>query len=389
MSRTRRATTPAESNGQEPGVATTPRRTALLAPGLRVVELGESVATAVCGRFLGRLGASVTRVLVTGEAGTLDFLGPRIGDGADERSAIGEWLRHGKALSEVDVESSDGRAHLDALIADADVVLVAGTTAQWSERGISLAHVRRLAASAVLGHVTPWGDTGPYSHLRSGELVAQAAGGLLNLLGRAEREPVRLGGHPMQSVTGLLALDGVLIGLFRRQSTGEGASFAISELEATAHLEWKIASSHQAGRPRERRGDEGGGPLVAQTKDGHFGLFFTPPNWPAVKELIDDVRLDDERFADTRGRATYQNELARIVNETTRSQSKTDLYHRAQARGIPAGHVATMSDLLESPQYRSRQAFQQIEIDGIGVGSIPDVPWQVLSASSTDEGGVV
>jgi crotonobetainyl-CoA:carnitine CoA-transferase CaiB-like acyl-CoA transferase len=369
-------------------MATTFRRTALLPADLRVVELGESIATAVCGRFLERLGLSVTRVLPAGETGVLDLLSPRIGEGADERSAISEWLRHGKTLAELDVDSNDGKARLDALIADADVVLVTGTTAQWSERGISLAHVRHLAASAVLGHVTPWGDTGPYSHLRGGELVAQAAGGLLNLLGRADREPVRLGGHPMQSVTGLLALDGVLIGLFRKQSTGEGSSFAISEFEATAHLEWKIASSHQAGRPRERRGDEGGGPLVADTKDGHFGLFFTPPNWPAVKELIGDPRLEDERFADTRGRATHQQELARIVNETTRSQSKTDLYHRAQARGIPAGHVATMTDLLDSAQYRSREAFQQIEIDGIGVGRIPDAPWQVLSASIAHEGGV-
>jgi crotonobetainyl-CoA:carnitine CoA-transferase CaiB-like acyl-CoA transferase len=355
------------------------RRTALLPETTTVVEIGESVPTAVCGRYLERLGARVTRVLPGDAPPVLDCLPPQIGGGDQTRSAVAEWLRHGKSLRDISLDDAEGRAELDDLVRSADVVLIAGTTAEWASRGLSLEHVRTVASGAVTGQITPWGDEGARSTLRGGELLAQAAGGLMNLVGRSDREPVRMGGHPMQSAAGLLALDGVMIGLFHRQNTGQGSFFATSEFESTAHVEWKIASAVQSGRARERRGDEGGGPVVVQTRDGHFGFFFVPRNWSAVKAIVGDPRLDDERFSTPAGRAANATEYEAIMAKALGSMSKKDLYHRAQELNIPAGYVATMTDLLESPQYRSRAFFETIEIPGVGVGEIPDAPWQVFT----------
>jgi len=359
------------------------RHTALLPASTKVLELGESVATATAGRYLERLGAKVTRVLPLGVRSELADLGPMIGEGESERSAVAEWLHQNKSLTELDLSRGEGRLHLDELLRESDVVLIAGTSAEWDLCGMTVAHVREVAAHAVVGHVTHWGDSGPYSRLRGGELVAQAAGGLMNLIGVLDREPVRLGGRAMQAAAGLAALDGVMIGLFRRQNTGEGAYFTTSEFEAVAHLEWKIASQTQAGRRRELRGEEGGGPVVVRARDGHFALFFTPRNWGEVKELIGDHRLDDARFSDRAARVEHEDELVAIVEETTRTLAKRALYHRAQALGIPAGYVATMTDLLGSPQARARDLFRSVEIEGIGVGQIPDAPWQVLTSDDT------
>ncbi|MGY2032587.1 CoA transferase [Nocardia gipuzkoensis] len=72
-------------------------------------------------------------------------------------------------------------------------------------------------------------------------------------------------------------------------------------------------------------------------------------------------RLDEDRFKDPAARAQHQAELAAVIEETTRTLSKMDLYHRALVRGIPAGHVATMTDLLTSPQARPRRRFNDDE----------------------------
>lgn len=61
-------------------------------------------------------------------------------------------------------------------------------------------------------------------------------------------------------------------------------------------------------------------------------------------------RLDEDRFKDPAARARHQAELAAVIEETTRTLSKMDLYYRALVRGISAGHVATMTNLLTSPQ---------------------------------------
>ena len=120
--------------------------------------------------------------------------------------------------------------------------------------------------------------------------------------------------------------------------------------------------------------------MVVQTDDGHFAFFFVPRNWEDVKTVVGDPRLDDEQFATDAGRAAHQDELAAIIEDTSRTQSKKDLYYRAQALGIPAGHVATMTDLLESPQYRAREFFDKLDIKDRRQGEIPSVPWQILTA---------
>jgi len=358
-----------------------PRPTATLPGPLTVVELGESLATAVCGRFLGKLGADVTRVLPAGIASQLEDLGPHLGQGETATSAVAAWLRHGKnTIDDAEV------GHVQALIRKADVILIAGTSAEWDAVGLSIDSIHAAAPSAVIGHVTTWADSGPYADLRGGELQLQAMGGFMNLIGVIEREPVRLGGYPIQAATGLLVLDGVMIGLFRRQTTGQGARFSSSVFESAVYLEWKIAGFVQAGRRKELRGEEGGGPATVRCRDGFFALFFVPANWEDVKKLIGDPRLDDDRFATFQDRAAHAKELAAIVEETTITRSKKDLYYAAQALNIPAGHVATMTDLLASPQYRARNMFETITVDGIGTGEIPGAPWQIITADEIEGG---
>jgi CoA:oxalate CoA-transferase len=360
------------------------RVTGLLPTSFSVVELGESLSTAICGRLLSRLGAQVTRVMPTGATSPLDALPPFIGEGTQQRSAVAESLHQDKRLFEIALPDREAIAeHLRG----ADVVLIAGTSAGWAAEGLRVEDVHALAPTAVVGQITRWGDGGDHADLHGGELQLQAMSGFMNLIGVMDREPLRLGGYPMQSIAALLALDGVMIGLFRRQATGEGARFTTSEFEAAAHAEWKIATFAQAGMRKELRGNDGGGPMVVRCLDGHFALFFVPHNWDAVKRVIGDSRLDDARFATPADRLQHKAELLVLVEETTSLLSKTDLYRRAQGAGIPAGHVATMSDLLSSEQYHAREFFEPVRIAEVGVGVLPSAPWQVHGVEDLDQRG--
>ncbi|MHA7274381.1 CoA transferase [Arthrobacter sp. TMT4-20] len=368
---------PAPSGPQPSSVGKTPRQTALLPNTLKVVELGETVATALCGRFLLKLGAEVTRVLPTDTSSGIIGLGPTAGVG--ERPAITEWLNPGKVLTELDFADTHDRQRLEQVLREADVVLVAGTSRQWDQIGLSIDEIDELAHHAVIGRITPWGDSGPYSELLGGELQYQAVSGFMRLMGESDQEPVRLGGYPMQAIAGLLALDGVMIGLFARESTGEGSRFSTSEFEASAHAEWKIATTVQAGFPKEVRGEDKGS-VVVRCRDGHFALFYIPSNWDAVKAVIGDPRLDDESFATPRSRELNRIRLIEVIEETTISMSKIDLYYATQRHNIPAGYVATMTDLLSSPQYISRNFFERVDGDDARPGVIPNVPWQVFTS---------
>jgi crotonobetainyl-CoA:carnitine CoA-transferase CaiB-like acyl-CoA transferase len=342
-----------------------------------VVELGESVSTAICGRFLSKLGAQVTQVSLAGLPPVLDQSGPCVGDGSHRTSTLGVWLRDGKSRVDVDLDDPTSRRNLDELVRSADVILIAGTAAEWAARGLAPDRLEQLAPTAIIGRISPWGESGEFAGLPSSELALQAASGFMRLIGDLDHEPLRLGGHPLQSIAALLALDGVMIGLFARESTGQGARFTTSEFEAAAHAEWKIATFSQAGLRRELRGEDNGA-LVLRCCDGHFAAFYIPRDWGVMKEIIGDSRLDDEAFDTPQGRIQNQARLVALIEETTRTMSKKDLYHATQARGIPAGYVATVTDLFASPQYASRSFFEPVEVPGVGAGLLPDASWQVF-----------
>jgi len=347
------------------GAARAPRNSALLPGNLQVVELGESVSTAICGRLLFKLGARVTQVAVAGGAHLLDQSGPFVGDDAQRASTLGLWLRDGKTHVDVDLDDETARENLYDRLRSADVILVAGTAAEWGAYSLSVDRLEELAPTAIIGRISPWGESEEAAGLPSSELALQAASGFMRLIGDLDHEPVRLGGHPLQSIAALLALDGVMIGLFARERTGRGARFTTSEFEAAAHAEWKIATFSQAGLRRELRGEDNGA-QVLRCRDGHFAAFYRPQDWGAMKEILGDSRLDDEAFDTSQGRIENQARLVTLIEETTKTMSKKDLYHATQAHGIPAGYVATVTDLLESPQYVSRGFFESIEVPGVG-----------------------
>jgi crotonobetainyl-CoA:carnitine CoA-transferase CaiB-like acyl-CoA transferase len=120
--------------------------------------------------------------------------------------------------------------------------------------------------------------------------------------------------------------------LVRQGKPATGQRIELSDLEAIAFLEWKGPVYYQASGALVPRGKENG-PLVLPCADGHFAFFYSPPDWPAIVEMFGSLpALADERFATPAGR-------------------KHELYHMAQARGVPAGAVETIADLRVSPQY--------------------------------------
>jgi crotonobetainyl-CoA:carnitine CoA-transferase CaiB-like acyl-CoA transferase len=75
--------------------------------------------------------------------------------------------------------------------------------------------------------------------------------------------------------------------------------------------------------------------------------------------------------------------LRQIFEAWTAPRTKLDIYHTAQAYGIPVGMVADVADLVDSPQYTHRQFFDTIEHPVIGPGTYPGLPCTLDGARPT------
>jgi crotonobetainyl-CoA:carnitine CoA-transferase CaiB-like acyl-CoA transferase len=352
----------------------------LLATDIPVIELGESLAGSYCGTLLRHLGARVSKIEAP-EGSPLRSLPPFVAsDATGGPSAPYVALTAGKEILRAELSSDSTRTAVGEVL-DADgMVIMSGPRAAWRELGYDPGEMLARFPRALIGRVTLFGEEGPYTDLVGGELQVQALGGLMNMVGEPPREPLRLGGYPAQYATGLALFSGFGLAQFRRSAVGRGSEFATSVLETVANIEWKGAVSYQDSGEIVTRGSDGA-PAILRAQDGFVAFFYRPNDWPKVVAIMQDTRLEADQFASQALRNANRRALLSILNECAGHMSKRDFYHKTQSAGMTTGYMATMSDLLESPQYTAREFFADVQVDGKNA-KLPGPPWRIVSTDA-------
>jgi crotonobetainyl-CoA:carnitine CoA-transferase CaiB-like acyl-CoA transferase len=192
-----------------------------LATGLRVIEIGESIAAAVVGMVLADQGADVAMVEPPG------------GSRLRAAPAFTMWAR-GKRSVPLDLRTAGGQEGLAALAAAADVAVVALEPATADALRVSAPHLTAHNDALVHCEITGFGRGHPLSHVAGHEAVVAARAG------RAHEFSVLLGGtrpaFPAVPVAthgaAMLALQGVFAALRERELTGRGQRVETSLLRA-------------------------------------------------------------------------------------------------------------------------------------------------------------
>jgi alpha-methylacyl-CoA racemase len=265
-----------------PGDATTrvPEPAAPLAD-IRVVELGGIGPTPFAGLMLAELGADVVRVDRPGE---------------DNPLALAAGLRRSRPSIAVDLKTPEGRAVVQRLVDEADV-LVEGYRPGVAER-LGLGPQESLARNPRLVHarMTGWGQTGPWAQRAGHDITYAAVSGTLHALGPAARPvaPVPVlgdfAGGSMYLVVGVLAA------LIARGTTGRGQVVDAAMVDGAAHLFTMVHGLLGAGAWRDEREAnllDGGAPFYAvyECADGRFvAVGALEP--PFFAELVDGLGVE-------------------------------------------------------------------------------------------------
>ena len=267
-----------------------------------------------------------------------------------EDSLLFAYLNTGKLGVTLDIFSATGRALAGQLIGNVDVLLDGLGHGELERAGFPAAVLSGCAPGLILTTVEDFG-AGPYEQFRAPELVTLALGGLLNMVGQPDAEPIRLGGHQSQFSTGLSAFTGTLAALFERDRSGIGQRVEVTGQETIAYLAWKASIYYQRTGKVQRRGAEESPWFVAKCADGFVAFTYQDRSWPDLVDILGDARLRAETFATSELRARNREEIKHITEEWTADRLKEDIYHHLQGRGIPVGMVTNVADVRTSPQY--------------------------------------
>jgi crotonobetainyl-CoA:carnitine CoA-transferase CaiB-like acyl-CoA transferase len=92
---------------------------------------------------------------------------------------------------------------------------------------------------------------------------------------------------------------------------------------------------------------------------------------------MEEPRLAEEKFKTRASRSENVDELDALILPWTLEHTKEEIYHRAQAAGLPFGPVRTPAEVLASEHHRARGFVRTVTDPDLGTFEAPGMPFRI------------
>jgi crotonobetainyl-CoA:carnitine CoA-transferase CaiB-like acyl-CoA transferase len=234
---------------------------------LGVVELGDGLPAAWCGRQFAAWGADVA-VVEPPDGSPLRRAVPNVADGEGRPvSLLWEYVAANKRSVRCDLDDEQSRRRLRSMIERADVFVTDWRPERLVAAGLDYASLSATTPDLVMLSITPFGNSGPYADFAASDLVIQALSGILSLSGRPGCMPLKLPANILPYGCGVSAFVAAMAALHERRSSGAGQLVEVACVEAVASLVLTLRAQY-LGEPFPRRA--GVATVFLPCSDGHI-----------------------------------------------------------------------------------------------------------------------
>jgi crotonobetainyl-CoA:carnitine CoA-transferase CaiB-like acyl-CoA transferase len=363
--------------GAGPGTAVRPhadQRTALPLEGITVVDFTQVYMGPSATQMLGDFGADVIKVERPG-AGDLSRNSIPDPDGQDNPIFLS--INRNKRSISIDTRTAEGVHIVHDLVRDADVVVSNFRAGVMDRIGFGYERLREINPRIIWAQGTGFGDRGPYKHKGGQDVIAQAYSGVM---WRRESPETPLSVYPTtlcDYTTGMHLMQGILMALIARNTTGEGQRVDVTMYDSMLHMQMQEACQ-QLNRGREV--NWAAMPLsgVFATTDGAVcmvGAFKDNPlrHISAALELGEDLSERAE-FATLEKQFEHRPELQQIFRERFSTNATDHWVKRLEAEDILCAPVRTLEEALADEQTEANGMIIELEHPTVGRYRSLDVP---------------
>ena len=346
--------------------------------GIRVLELGSSVAGPAAGRLLADLGAEVIKV-ESAEGDGLRTWGPPAADGTSW------WFKshnRNKRFVEFDLHDEGDRRTVREIALRCDVVLENFRPGRLEEWGLGYESLRAENPRIVYASISGYGQDGPYRNRTGFGNIAESMSGLRYVTGYPDRPPVRVGVSLADELAALYCVVGIQAALLARERDGVGDYVDISLLESSIALTQGMLAEYDAlGIVRERTGNSHiavAPSNIYPTRDGRWIAIGANANSlfrRFVAAMGRPELADDPRFRGNRERTEHTAEIDALIADWTRTIDADEAARLLADAGVPAGPVYSIADIVADEQVRARGVVRHLSDDaGNRVATTAPVP---------------
>jgi crotonobetainyl-CoA:carnitine CoA-transferase CaiB-like acyl-CoA transferase len=322
--------------------------------GLKVLEIGHSIAAPYAGMILGELGADVVKLENPGAGDYARGWGPPFVEGV---STVFHTMNRSKRGIAADLSDDATRAKVRALIlGEMDVVIHNLKPGALDKLGLGAEGLLAEKPSLIFCNIGAFGAKGPLAGLPGYDPLMQAFGGLMSMLGEDGRPPVRVPVSIMDLATGMWTVIGILAAHAERARTGRGGIVDTSLYETSCAWMAIPLADYIASQVLPKRTGSGVGMIVPYQAfpctDGHLMIASGNDNlFRKLCAVIGQPALaDDPRFTRNAGRVEHREEIIAILSAALAQDSRAAWQAKLEAVGVPCGPVQTLDQVVDHPQ---------------------------------------
>ncbi|TRX76546.1 CaiB/BaiF CoA transferase family protein [Pseudomonas mangiferae] len=324
--------------------------------GIKVVDATHMLAGPYSTWLLAALGADVIKVERPGGGDYTRSIAPF----KDDESIYFNSVNRSKRSVTLNLKQEEGKAVFRRLLESADVFVENNRAGVMERLGFGYEAVRQFNPGLVYASISGFGQDGPYKHLPSFDVVAQAMSGMMSITGEEFGPPARVGISLGDIGSGLFTTAGVLAALTARARGGDGAFIDISMLDCQlAMMENAVARYLQAGEVPQRLGSRHA--LIAPfqafpTADEPIAICVdTEEQWQRMCHAMDRACwIDDPLLRDGTLRAQNHAHLEPLMNACLVEQGREWWLAVLQTADVPCSPINSVPEAIADPQVQYR-----------------------------------
>lgn len=333
--------------------------------GLKVIDLTTALNGPFCTMILADYGADVLKIEPLGgeQCRTWGPLDEKSGE-----SGFFNYVNRNKKGATLNLKTEKGLQMFYELVKDADILVENYRGGVTKKLKIDYETIRKINPTIIYASGSGFGQYGPITHRPCYDIVAQAMGGMVNLTGFKDTNPVKVGPSVADHVAGIYLAVGTLLALHHRDVTGEGQQVDVAMFDTIfSLLENALVNYTVGGFISQRNGnvDPSIAPFdIFDCKDGFVALgvgndklFQTFCRTIGHEELLEDPRYTTNELRCQ----NYVPELQAVIREWCMNYTKSEVEAIMDEAGIPCGPVLNVKEAIEHPHIQARDMMVHCE----------------------------
>jgi len=389
--------------------------------GIKVIDFTGVQAGPACTQLLAWFGADVLKVE---RPGVGDVTRNQLRDIPNLDALYFTMLNSNKKSLTLNTKTVEGKAIMEKLIAEADVLVENFAPGAMDRMGFTWEHIQELNPKIIFGSIKGFSEGSPYADIKVYENVAQCAGGAASTTGFWDGPPTISAAALGDSNTGMHLAIGILTALIGRAKTGKGQRVAVSMQDAVLNLcRVKLRDQERLDRvgyleeypqypngkftdvvPRGGNAGGGGQPgWILKCKgwetDPNAYIYFTiqEQNWGPTCEVIGKPDwAKDPAYATARARQAKLFDIFAEIEKWLNDKTKFAAVEILRKSGVPCAPVLSMKEIANDPALRASGTVVEVQQEKRGsyltVGSpikfsgfTPKITGAPLLGENTDE----